>query len=364
MRRKKLKYNSDHMSRLMDEQLEQLEDTLTALYANAAYEVNAVFAEYAKDYEKALAEKQALLASGDITQAEYNAWVQTKILQTSQYKATIDSLTTIMVNADVAAMAIVNGELPYVVAQSFNFTQSLGWKAADDAGLSVGTFQIYNVESVQTIIKDNPDLLPQVNIPEDEKWNRTKINNEITQGIVQGKPIDKVAEGLQRVTGMDENAAIRNARTAMTAAENLGRTEASEDLRAKGIPMVDQWSATYDDRTRDTHLMLDGTTRSENGTFGDDFLDTPLRFPGDPNGDPEEIYNCRCRLNLVLAGIDHSQDDDLYEKFMKENYPDDWKNLQENKGYIAKQEQAYDAKQRQADLKAGGYQEMQERKKG
>ena len=114
--------------------------------------------------------------------------------------------------------------------------------------------------------------------------------------------------------------------------------------------MDEVWSATYDDRTRASHLMLDGTKRDENGVFGADFLSTPLRYPADPNGDPEEIYNCRCRLNVVLAGIDHSQDDDLYEQFMKENYADSWQKMQENEGYKEKERQKEDALARKERL--------------
>lgn len=124
---------------------------------------------------------------------------------------------------------------------------------------------------------------------------------------------------------MDANAAIRNARTAMTSAENLGRSESADDLKDNGIPIEEVWSCTYDNRTRDSHVELDGTVRDEDGYFGADFLATPLRYPADPLGDPEEIYNCRCRMNIVLVGIQHKdndssyrQDAENYRKFMEE----------------------------------------------
>lgn len=335
---RRLKYNSDYMSRQMDKELEALEDRLKAIYANASYDVNAEFAKFAKTFEAKDAEMAKMVAEGSMTEAEYSLWRQRQILQTDLYKASVDKMTVTMLNADITAMATINGDLPMVVAQSYNFVQSLGWKKADDAGLSVGTFQIYNADSVQTIIRDNPDLLKSVDIPVDKKWNKEKINNEIVSSIMKGDPIPKVAENLQKVAKMDENSAIRNARTAMTSAENLGRSESADRLKSQGIPVNEVWNATYDSRTRDTHLMLDGTMRDENGYFGADFLTTPLRYPADPLGDPEEVYNCRCRMSVVLEGIDHSQDGDLYEEFMKSQHPDDWEKMQENKGYQAKQE--------------------------
>lgn len=352
MRKKQLRYKSDYMSRLQDEELERLEERLTALYANTANEVKAEFTAFMAKYKADIDSMTQQLAAEEITADEYANWVRRHVIQTAEYRRTVETLTNMLVNTDVLAMALVNAELPLVIAQSYDFVTSLGFKAADEAGITVGTFQVYNAESVQKIIKDNPELLKEVYKEKDYSWNRDRINNEITHSLVRGDSIQQAADRLQNVSNMDKNAAIRNARTAMTAAENIGRTEAAEDIREQGVPIDEVWSATMDDKTRDTHLLMDGTTRDANGEFGAGIIDNPIRFPGDPSGDPEEIYNCRCRLSIVLKGIDHSQDGDLYEKFMKENYPEDYAELRSNETEINKQEQRYDAKQRQADLRA------------
>lgn len=325
---KRLKYNSDYMSDKMDSYMEQIEDKLSALYADAAKEMQGKLSDFMEGFEKQDANMQAQVEAGKITQEEYSQWRNRHIVQSDKYKSTIDSLSTMAVNADVAAMAMVNGAMPMVVAQSYNFTESLGFEAANKAGLTQGTFQIYNERSVQKLIKDNPNLLKDVDMDADKKWNTEKMNREITQGIIQGEPMEKIADRLQRVTDMDRNAAVRNARTMMTGAENMGRAEAADDLKAQGIPMDEVWSATYDNRTRESHLELDGTVRDENGYFGADFLARPLRYPADPLGDPEETYNCRCRLSLQLKGIDHSNDKELYENFMKNNFPETWETMQ------------------------------------
>lgn len=326
---KRLNYNSDYMSDKMDSYMEQIEDKLSALYADAAKEMQGKLSDFMEGFEKQDANMQAQVEAGKITQEEYSQWRNRHIVQSDKYKSTIDSLSTMAVNADVAAMAMVNGAMPMVVAQSYNFTQALGFEAADKAGITQGTFQIYNERSVQKLIKDNPNLLKDVDMDADKKWNTEKMNREITQGIIQGEPIEKIADRLQRVTDMDRNAAVRNSRTMMTGAENMGRAEAADDLKAQGIPMDEVWSATYDNRTRESHLELDGTVRDENGYFGADFLARPLRYPADPLGDPEEIYNCRCRLSLQLKEIDHSKDQELYENFMKDNFPQTWETMQE-----------------------------------
>lgn len=312
--------NSDFMSRRQDEQTEQLEERLTALYANAENEIRSKWADFSAGFEKDDKLKRDMVESGSLPEEEYIAWRKTQVLKSTQYSKAVESMTNVLVKTDEAAMATVNDQLPQVVAESYDYVQALGFKAADESGLTTGTFQIYNARTVQALIKDNPDLMPapKVNIPEDQRWNKERINREITQGIVQGESIPKIAHRLQQVTTMDRNAAVRNARTAMTGAENLGRYESAQDLRENGIPVEEVWMATPDDRTRDSHKLLDGTTRDESGYFGVGIIDIPMRFAGDPLGAPEEVYNCRCRTGIVLQGIDHSQDQDLYEEFMKQ----------------------------------------------
>lgn len=349
---KKLIYNSDYMSRLQDEELERLELKLSALYKTTGKEVAAEYKKFIGKFSSEIDGMAEQLNNGEITEEDYQKWIRRTVIQSKDYRETVGMLATMLTNTDIAAMALLNNELPLVIAQSYDFVTSLGFAAADEAGLTVGTFQIYNAESVQKIIKDNPEILKEVYKDKDYSWNRDNINKELTNSLVRGDSIQQTAARLQNVSDMDKNAAIRNARTAMTAAENLGRTEAAAEMRKNGVPIEEVWSATKDDKTRETHLLMDGTTRDANGEFGAGIIDNPIRFPGDPQGDPEEIYNCRCRLSNVLKGIDHSQDGDLYEKFMKENYPDDYANLKANAGEINKQEQRYNATQRQADLRA------------
>ena len=317
---KKNNNNSDWMSRKQDEQTEQLEERLTALYANAENEIRAKWDDFMSGFEKEDNARREAVEAGLMPEDEYTAWRKTQILKSNQYSKAVESMTNMLVETDVAAMATVNEELPQVVAESYDFVQGLGFQAAEEAGLTSGTFQIYNARTVQALIKDNPDLMPKpsVDIPEDQRWSKDRINREITQGIVQGESIPKIANRLSRVTTMDRNAAVRNARTAMTGAENLGRYQSAQDLRENGIPIEEVWMATPDDRTRESHRLLDGTTRDESGYFGVGIIDTPLRFAGDPLGAPEEVYNCRCRTGIVLQGIDHSQDGDLYAEFMRQ----------------------------------------------
>ena len=326
---RKIGDNQDYMSREMDEELERLEELITALYTNAINEITAKFTDYMERHKQFLEDMRQAYDEGYLTEAEYQAKIRNILFNSLMYQATIDSLTKTLVNTDEAAMAIIRGDLPYVIGQSYNYIQSLGWAAADEAGYSTATFQIYNADAVQKLIKDNPDVLPYVDIPVDQKWNKDRLNTVITQAIIQGQTIPQVAQSMQQVAQMDKNTAIRTARTTMTYAENLGRDTSYENLKAQGMPVHKEWSAVIDDRTRPTHKLLNGTRANKDGLFGEGILNVLLRCPADPNGEPQEIYNCRCRLGVVFDDeiVDHSKDDELYEQFLKENYPQDYEKL-------------------------------------
>ena len=66
-----------------------------------------------------------------------------------------------------------------------------------------------------------------------------------------------------------------------------------------GIEIQKEWVCTHDDRTRPSHLELDGERRDLDEEFSNG-----LQYPGDPDGDPSEVYNCRCTLVAYLPELD------------------------------------------------------------
>jgi SPP1 gp7 family putative phage head morphogenesis protein len=165
------------------------------------------------------------------------------------------------------------------------------------------SFTLYDAHTVENLVNKRPNLLPKPSpdIPKEMRWHQSKITGAITQGILQGESIPKIAARLQVVTDMDQTAAIRNARTAMTGAQNAGRVDGYKYAESLGIELEQEWLATLDGRTRDSHRLLDG----ERQKVGDKFSNG-CRYPGDPNGAPEEIYNCRCTLVAAIKDIDQS----------------------------------------------------------
>ena len=286
-----------------EKMLNDLERRIHSEYQKAAKEVadkttsyfNRFMAEDEKKYEQ--------WKNGEITKKEYTEWRRRKMLTGKQYISMRDTLAKDLTNTDRIAMSYVNHALPDVYALNVNYET---YSIEKDSEINT-SFTLYNRDSVEKLIKDNPQLLPspKVDVAKDYKWNQQHINSCIVQGILQGKSINKVAKDLQRVTGMDEKAAIRNARTAMTGAQNSGRLDSMKRAASRGVGLKKGWMATLDHVTRDSHVDLDGEVVDLDKPFSNG-----LMFPADGTGEPAEVYNCRCRLT-------HEYD----------KYRTDWSNL-------------------------------------
>ena len=335
--------DDDAGRKIVDEQLIDLEARLTSMYETAAKEMKSDLDKFMSKYEAKDEENKAKVASGEMSQKEYQNWKDRQIFRSDAMKAKIEDLTTRAVNADKQAMAMVNDQLPETYATSYNFGGFRGETYANAAGFDYTQFTIINQEAVKELMTKDPDLIPWKTDPdlaEDKKWNRQHIQEAVRQGIVKGDSMDKIADRLLPVVNMDKNAAIRTARTAVNGIENKGRKDATERVKEAGIPMDEMWSSTHDGRTRDTHILLDKTYPNDQGLFGEGIIPTGnlLEYPGDPSGDPEEVYNCRCGLLSFIKGIDHSKDDDLYAQMMEEEHFDDWLKVKED---MQKKEEAF-----------------------
>lgn len=272
-----------------DKMLMELEKAIHKEYAQAAKEMEEKASRYFAKFAKEDGQMRHEWESGKITKKEYGEWRQRKMLQGEHWRGMRDTLARHLVNTDKIAMSFVSDKVKDAYALNMNY----GTYAIEKvSGINTG-FTLINQDAIKVLLKDNPQLLPspKVNIPKDLRWNTQHINSAITQGILQGESIPKVAKRLQNVTGMDERAAIRNARTAMTGAQNAGRLDSMKRAVARGIAVKKVWIATLDHVTRDSHVDLDGEVVDVDSTFSNG-----LMYPADGTGAPEEVYNCRCRL--------------------------------------------------------------------
>lgn len=311
---------------------QKIEKDLKKVYSQAKKEMQAKLQEMAKEYGEKYQEKLKDLAAGKITQEQFDAWGAAQVQQLEIWQKKIDQCTDVMLHANEKAVSIVNGETMNVFAENANFQS---YQITQDTGMNL-SFAVYDEKTVEKLIKQRPELLPRkvVNGKKDKAWNRTKIANAVTQGIIQGESIPDLANRIARDTAsMNGSAMVRYARTAMTSAQNAGRMEGLHRAKEMGVKVKKKWLATLDSSTRDTHAALDGQTAEVDKPFVVDGME--IMFPGDPSADPSLVYNCRCTLVYEYEGYpadptaDERRDNETGEVITNMDYKE-WKAAKEN----------------------------------
>lgn len=297
-----------------DKLLLTMEKKLTAIYSRANKEVSEKMAEYLgglKDKEKQLQEAiKAAKSPEERTKAEaaYKSFMENATLKNAHYNALAKSMAENLKNVNQTAMAYVNGQLPEVYALNYNAV------GGDISGKVKGySFDLVDASTVKTLATKDETLLPYKTVDgkKDVRWNTKAVNSEILQGILQGESIPDISKRLTHVTEMNLASAIRNARTSTTSAENRGRMDSFHRAEDMGIRMVKVWMATNDERTREEHLELDGQEREIDEPFENSLGE--IMYPGDPDADPANVYNCRCTMVTRVLGFEFSQPQDTEE---------------------------------------------------
>lgn len=308
--------------------IEKVEKRVNKEYSQATKDMQKKLNDYLKSFEKKDKEQQKLLADGTITDKQYKDWRFGQIMVGQRWQEQLDLLSKDLENSRQIAMNIVSGELPSAYAIGHNY----GTYLVENGSKLNTSYTLYDRDTVAKLIKDRPKLLPdptkgsktQMALKEKQmqKWSKAKMTSAIAQGVLQGEAIPKIAERLRTVTDMSYRASIRNARTMLTSSENLGRQASFERAQDMGIEMQKQWMATLDDRTRDSHALMDGERVDLDESFSNG-----LDYPADPSGDPEEVYNCRCTMVTAIKNFEKAITDfDLSEneKLGGMSY-DEWK---------------------------------------
>lgn len=286
----------------MNQREKALERKITREYQKAYREIAQKAETYFKKFDAKDQQQKELLQQGKITNKQYLDWRKSWLRRTKEYNAMLNDCAEIVTNAGVISSAYVRGEQIDMYATGAN------WAAYDvcyELNLDLD-FTVYDKKNVMRILRDNPELLPDMseqakaNIPKTMRWNKGHIQSEITQGIIQGKAAKDVAKGLARAVGMDKNASIRNARTGLASARSAGTNNRYKEARDRfGIDIKKQWLATLDGKTRHEHRELDGQIRDLDEPFVIDGEE--IQYPADPKAAPWLVYNCRCTLVDVIG---------------------------------------------------------------
>lgn len=289
---------------LTEKELKALEKRIYDSYKEAYDGLTDIIKEYFAKFADRDASEKAWLDAGDITEEQYKQWRLAQIGRGKRFEALRDKVAERMTNTNAAAVAYVNDATPGIYSLNRNFAAYTIEQVTGDVG-----FDLWDEQTVKRLIVEQPELMPYYPPKRalkrgiDLAWGKKQITASVTSSILQGKSIKHMADDLQsRIVTMNRDSAIRTARTAVTGAQNAGRMDSYFAAEKMGIKCRKEWMATLDGRTRHSHAMLDGEVVDNDKNFSNG-----CRFPGDPQGRPEEIYNCRCTLVSVIEGIDTSR---------------------------------------------------------
>lgn len=307
----------DRGHELTDEMLADLEKRLHDEYEKAAKEIQKTLDDYMKRFRTKDKIWQKWVDKGVKTEDEYKQWRIGQLAMGERWEKMKDRIVSDETNANRIARQITNREMPSIFALNANYAI---YQAEHDARIDT-SLTLYNREAVDRIIREDPDLLlppgkktaQKIKAKKAERWEKQKIQSVMMQGILQGESIPKLASRLaSAVADSDYKAAVRNARTMATNAQNAGRYDAYERLTNNGVDLTLEWAATLDNRTRHEHRMMHGQRRDVGEPFVVDGIE--IMYPaqtGDFMGVRESdipqslIWNCRCTILAWVKGFEH-----------------------------------------------------------
>lgn len=313
----------DEGRKATDELLAELEKRIREMYGKSAERLQEIIDEYFGKFEARDAEMKAKLDAGEITDEQYKQWRLAQIGRGKRYEAMRDKLAERMSDANAVAVAYVNDATPGIYTLNRNYAAY----EIESAGAGID-FTLYDEATVRRLLMEQPDLMPYY--PEkralargiDLAYGKKQITARITSGLLMGISTRKIAADLRDgLTNMNAASAVRTARTAITAAENGGRTASYRQASAMGVKVLREWLATHDGRTRHEHGVADGQIVGVDEPFvvGGE----KLMFPGDSSFGASgwNIYNCRCAVAGTISG--HAQTRETYSQWLERKMEED-----------------------------------------
>ncbi len=295
-----------------DRIIEKIEKRLKREYAQAQKEIEEKLEDYFRRFEIKDKKWKEWVKTGKKTKEEYMKWRKSQIIMGKRWKDLKQVVAEDLTHTNEIASSIINGHKPEVYAINHNYSTY-----EIEAGCRIDTsYTLYNRQAVERMFRENPQMLPypgakkmrelyNIKYSKDVLWNQKQLQSIAMQAMLQGENISKIATRISKEMGeRNRKAAIRNARTLMTGAENAGRIDAYRRAETMGIRLKQQWVATLDMRTRYEHRELDGQRVEIGKPFKVPSSGEEIMFPGDPTAAGHLTYNCRCTLIGQIEGFE------------------------------------------------------------
>ena len=283
---------ADKAHRLTDEKLEEMEKRLSAIYSRAEKTVQKKMAGYAKSIDEKSAELLQAYKDAeteDEKRKAKKAYIRfyRKLVKSKEFVSLSAAVADDLYKANVEASAYINSQTPSIYAMNYNYINAE--MAKDIDGFSPQEITDTEAEKYSGYTQQTVDR------KKDTDWNRDNLKKSVLASSL-------LLLGAYAIMKRSANSAVEKNRNSAsmhnsgmgTDAENKARLDGMYRASDIGVEVRKQWRAILDNRTRHTHTMLDGKDVAL-----DELFDNGLKYPRDPNGVPEEVCNCRCRLRAV-----------------------------------------------------------------
>jgi hypothetical protein len=288
---------SEYGSNYTDEHIVLIKKKFEKEYRQAINELEEKARDYFEKHKDEIDNMLEKLERNEISEELYQNWFMNRFGSGIWYNQLADELANDMLTINERCCEIANKEIIGTYAENLAYET---FKIEKELQIDT-SFALVKEGTVRQLIKEDRLLLPlmEMNKTKDIAWNIKNVNSQVLQSVLQGEDLFQLRDRFRNIAHMNINVAYSRARTAMTCAQNMGSLDSIERAKELGIKVKKQWLATADDRTRPTHVLLDGETKETDEPFSNG-----LMFPGDPSGSLDEVMNCRCDMLSVV-------DDDL-----------------------------------------------------
>lgn len=276
-----------------DKILEEITDGMQPIFDDVGKKSVEKIRKYLKRFEAEIKEHEQMVDDGDMTEREFEQWMINRTTTGREWNSVRNEVSEDYHKANVKAMATAGAGLLMVYRYNKNFMgETIEKQVKKYLNKSISIPRRKKPRRPNYILPKSPD--PKKN----RAWHRKKVESVIRKGMKKGHSVDKIAKNLHQVTNMDRVSSYRAVRTGVTSAENEARIDAMYEAEELGIKYDKIWMAVLDARTRTSHRVLNGERIPV-----DEYFSNGLFRPADPDGEPAEIYNCRCTLGGSPEGV-------------------------------------------------------------
>jgi hypothetical protein len=278
-----------------DLKLEQMEKRLSAIYSASYKKIQTKMLKFARNIDSKASELLDAIKQAETENEQKNAknayirYFQKEVVKSKAFKDLSKEIALDLFDTNSEASAYINSQTPEIYALNYNWIN-------EQLAKDIPDFVSQQITSKEA--DEYGDLTKQtVSRAKDTKWNEGNIKKSVIVGASLLLGANVIMKRSAKLTvEKNRNSANMHNSGMGTDAENKARLDGMYRAEDMGNEMTKIWIATLDNRTRDSHAMLDGASVPLDSVF-----DNGLERPRDPNGEPAEICNCRCSLKYGVG---------------------------------------------------------------